>query len=208
MSEGDNSQGRNLGEPYTFLFGGWLAEQLAEGVNVNPIWSLETSPEIEVTAAHNMYPDRTKILKQVCTAAKSKLTVIKKTVLNTLVSTRTPQSKVDSSERDFQNAFAALNEAHGSYMAAKEDEGDDPDPRGSDYMEGPLADQVEVGEKWTEWHMAKDEIQQAAISADMAKQRQEERDHAKDVEERKGPPISMMPTRRQRRQKKTKLSLW
>ena len=102
-----------------------------------------------------MDPDRLKNLKQACTAAKSRFTIVKKTILNNLVSTRTPQSKVDSSEKDFQNAFAALNEAHGSYMAAKEDEGDNLDPKDVDYMEGLIEDQIEVGEKWTEWHMAK-----------------------------------------------------
>ena len=63
MSEGNDSQDRNLEEAYTYLFGGGLSEQFAEGVNVTPSWSLETSPEIEVTSALNMDPDRTKNLK-------------------------------------------------------------------------------------------------------------------------------------------------
>ena len=127
------------------------------------------------------HEERIKILKQACTAAKTKLTTVKKTLLNTLLNTRTPETKVNASEKDFQDAFAALNEAHSQYVAAKDEE--DNDPQDSEYMEGRIADQMEVEEKWTEWHVAKDEIQRAAISADMAKQRAEERDHAKDVEE-------------------------
>ena len=79
MSEGNDSRERDLEEAYKYLFGGGLTG------------SLETSPEIEVTAAHNMDPDRTKILKQARTTTKSRLTIVKKTILNNLVSTRTPQ---------------------------------------------------------------------------------------------------------------------
>ena len=107
MSAGNSSREKDLEEAYKYLFGGGLTG------------SLETIPETEETAAHNMDPDRLKNLKQAHTANKSRLTIVKKTILNNLVSTRTPQSKVDSSEKDFQNAFATLNEAHGSYMAAK-----------------------------------------------------------------------------------------
>ena len=132
-----------------------------------------------------MDPDRLKNLKQARTAAKSKLTIVKKTVLNNLMSSRTPLLKIDSSEKDFQKAFAALNEAHSSYMAAMEDEGDDLDPKDVKYMKGPIEDQVEVGEAWAEWHMARDDVQRAEKDADEAKQRNEEREYAKGVEKQK-----------------------
>ena len=159
MSAGNGSREKTLEEAYKYLEGWGLPG------------SLETIPETEETAARNIDPDRLKNLKQARTAAKSKLTIIKKTILNNLMSTRTLQSKVDSSEKDFQKAFTALNEAHGYYMAAKEDEGDDLDPKDVDYMEGPIEDQIVVGEKWTEWHMAKDEELRAERDADVAKLR-------------------------------------
>ena len=67
MSAGNSSWEKDLEEAYEYLEG-W--GQLA---------SLETIPEIEETAARNMDPDRLKNLKQARTAAKSKLTIVKKT---------------------------------------------------------------------------------------------------------------------------------
>ena len=70
-------------------------------------------------------------------------------------------------------------------MAAMEDEGDDLDPKDVKYMEGPIEDQIEVGEAWAEWHMARDDVQLAEKDADEAKQRNKEREYAKGVEKQK-----------------------
>ena len=83
MSAGNSSREKDLEEAYEYLEG-W-----------GRTGSLETIPEIDEAAARNMDPDRLKNLKQACTAAKSKLTIVKKTVLNNLMSTRTPLSKID-----------------------------------------------------------------------------------------------------------------
>ena len=83
MSAGNSSREKDLEEAYKYLEG-WGAAG-----------SLETMPETEEAAARNMDPDRLKNLKQARTAAKSKLTIVKKTVLNNLMSTRTPLSKID-----------------------------------------------------------------------------------------------------------------
>ena len=125
MSDGDESQDSSI-PAYDYIFGG-----LVEGVNVIPYWSRETSPEVEDTAAVEMgdEAENLRVLKQTRTAAKSKYTSLKKALINILANPRVPVPKVNASEKEFQDAFKALNEAHSQFVAAKDLEEEEPQER-------------------------------------------------------------------------------
>ena len=111
---------------------------LTEGAAL--IYSREPSPQTQEVreAAREMedYQERVKSLKQTRKAAKTKLTTVKKALLNTLWNKDALESRVNAGEKNFHNVFEALNDAHSNYIAAKEDE--DIDPQDEDYMNIPL----------------------------------------------------------------------
>ena len=144
MSSGDESLESNEVPSYEYIFGGGLAE--LEGVSVTPFWSRETSPEVQDTAADKMGDEENlKVHKQTRTAAKSKFTSLKKALINILLNPKIPEGKVNASEKEFQNALKALNEAHSIYVAAKDllEE----DLQDAAYMDTPIADRQEVENK-------------------------------------------------------------
>ena len=181
MSDGDESQDSII-PAYDYIFGG-LAE--VEGVNVTPYWSRETSPEVQDTAAVEMgdEEENLKVLKQTRTAAKSKYTSLKKAMINILANPKIPVPKVNASEKEFQDAFKALNEAHSQYVAAKDVQ--EEELQDAIYMDTPIADRQEVETKWTDWHTAHEDIEQAAYRVDKEKAQKQERAEAIEDEERR-----------------------
>ena len=108
--------------------------------------SRESSPVTQEAreAAREMeeYQEKVKSLKQTRKAAKTKLTTVKKALLNTLRNKNTLESRVNAGEKNFQNVFEALNDAHSNYIATKEDE--DIDPQDGEYMNGPLQECLDI----------------------------------------------------------------
>ena len=94
---------------------------LTEGAAL--IYSRESSPQTQEVreAACEMgdYEETVKSLKQSRKAAKTKLTTVKKALLNTLRNKDALESRVNAGEKNFHNVFEALNDAHSNYVAAK-----------------------------------------------------------------------------------------
>ena len=162
MNSGNESQDTSIPE-YDYIYGGRL-----ENFRELPYSSRETSPEIENIAAVKMGDaDALKVLKNTRTAAKAKFTNLQKAIVNMLNTPRLPVDRVETKEKEFQDAFQALNDAHSLYVAGKAVP--DEDPQDAAYMDTPLTLLQEVNTKWADWHSAHVEFEQNALRADREK---------------------------------------
>ena len=107
-----------------------------------------------------------KDLKQTRTTAKSKYTVLRKAILGLLENPDVPESRVAASEKEFQNAFEKLLEAHSQFVGAKYLDEDDQEPFDVAYMDGPVTEHLEVETEWTKWHTARGIVLQEARRVD------------------------------------------
>ena len=107
-----------------------------------------------------------KDLKQTRTTAKSRYTTLRKAILGLLENPDVPESRVAASEREFQNAFENLLEAHSKFVGAKYQDEDDQEPADLVYMDGPVTERLEVETEWTKWHTARGIVLQEACCVD------------------------------------------
>jgi len=173
MSEEEGSGSSNFGDlDYRVL---------TEGATL--IHSRQSSPETQ-EAAREMeeYQERVKSLKQTRKAVKTKLTTVKKALLNTLRNKDALESRVNAGKKIFHNVFEALNDAHSNYIATKEEE--DMDPQDDDYMNIPLQHCIEIEKKLAVWHMARQVVMDNATHTERERQQQVERDHRIQDEDR------------------------
>ena len=132
---------------YKYLPGG-----LISGVtNITPDRSQETSPEQDQPAVEMADEETIDALKRARTAAKSKFTNLRKSLLGLLEhSDVVPVQKIYASEKKLEDAFDSLNEAHREYVVAKYSEEDG--LQEAEYMDEPLAECLEAEAEWTKWH--------------------------------------------------------
>ena len=117
-----------------------------------------TSPGPSVQGAVEMTEelDTLKDLKRKRTAAKTKFTIHKDAILSSLRNPDTPAARVTAGEREFQNAFKILSDAHSQYMGTRYPHEEDPEPTDAAYMVAPIAGCQEVKTDWAIWCSARE----------------------------------------------------
>ena len=143
--------------------GSYLPGRLHVGTNITPL----PSPEVPEPVIVEMEPtggedEVLKDLKQARTTAKAKYTVLRKAILGLLENPDVPESRVTASEREFQNAFEKLNDAHSQFVGAKYLDEDEQEPQDAAYMDTPVTERLEVETEWTKWHNARGRVLQEA----------------------------------------------
>ena len=122
-------------------------------------------------------------LKRARTAAKSRFTNLRKSLLGLLEhSDVVPVQKIYASEKKLEDAFDSLNEAHSEYVAAKYSEEDG--LQEAEYMDEPLAERLEAEAEWTKWHNNREKENQELHRAEKEEAHKRSRAEALEDEER------------------------
>ena len=107
-----------------------------------------------------------KDLKRKRATAKAKYTIRKEAILSSLQNSDIPASRVTTSEKEFQDAFEKLSDAHSQYVGARYLDEEDLEPTDATYMDAPIAGLQEVETNWTKWCNARERVLQDANRAD------------------------------------------
>ena len=115
-SDSENGSSESSIPAYNYLPGG-----LKEGTTTTPQQSRGTSPEILVQAIVEMGDEEETLrdLKKKRATAKAKYTILKQAILGSLQNSDIPASRVTTSEKEFQDAFEKLSDAHSQYVGAR-----------------------------------------------------------------------------------------
>ena len=160
----------------------YLPGRLISGVtNITPDRSRETSPEQDQPAVEMADEETIDALKRARTAAKSRFTNLRKSLLGMLENSDVPVQKIYASEKKLEDAFDSLNEAHSDYVAAKYSEEDG--LQEAEYMDEPLAERLEAEAEWTKWHNNREKENQELHRAEKEEAHKRSRAEALEDEE-------------------------
>ena len=79
--------------------------------------------------------------------AKAKYAILKQAILSSLQNPDIPASRVTTSEKEFQDAFKKLSNAHSQYVGVRYPDEEDQEPMDAMYMDAPIMGLKEVETK-------------------------------------------------------------